>query len=202
MAELMLLNPSPRRKAKRKASPAQLRALAAGRRKRADMAVNPAPRKRRTTLRAASHTPTKRRKARRNPVGGMPTHGLMGSLLHAAYGAGGALAIDVAVTYLPLPASLTTGNAKYLTKAALAVSLGIIGKKFLGRTAAKMAEGALTVQAYEFGKSLMQSAGMNLAYMSPAQTMLPNSGMAQYLNAPGIDAGMGEYVGAQSNYSY
>ena len=201
MAELMLLNPAKRPSKRRKASPAQLRALAAGRRKRAGLATNPAPRKRRK-LRAATSGATRRR-VRRNPIAG-PSGGIVASMINAGMGASGALAVDAAVTYLPLPAMLTTGMAKHATKAALALALGMFGRKVIGRSAAKMAEGALTVVAYTAAKEMLAGAGMNLAYISPAQSFAPGMlaapGMAQYVNSF-QNSGMGEYV-SSAGYQY
>ena len=195
MAQLMLLNPAKRPTKRRKASPAQLRALAAGRRARA-VATNPAPRKRRK-LRAASTAHTKRRRVRRNPIS---TGGLMAQIMSAAQGAAGALAVDAVVTYIPFPTSMTTGTMKHITKAGLAIALGLVGKKFLGRAAGRMAEGALTVTAYSAAKEALAGVGMNLSgmgYVSPArqfQAALPAPGMAEYVNNFRQGQNVGEYV--------
>lgn len=199
MAELMLLNPRKRGAKRRKATPAQLRALAKGRatRKRNALARNPAPvRRKASVMRAAASNP-RRRRAARNPIG---MSGIVGQLMSAAQGAAGALAVDAVMTYVPLPTMLTSGNMKHVTRAGLAIGLGLVGKKFLGRTAGKMAEGAITVAAYQAAKGLLGGMGMNLAYMSPAQSfapnapgMLPNPGMAEYINSF-QNSGMGEYV--------
>jgi hypothetical protein len=208
MAQLMLLNPAKRRRrtaTKRRASPAQLRALAKGRasRKRrtrapvAYMAANPR-RRRRSAMRA---TPHHRRRVRRNPIGG--SVGLMGMVTGAAVGAAGALAVDAVVSYL-IPASmagtLLTGNMKYLTKGALAIGLGMIGRKVLGSAAGRMAQGALTVQVYAMARDMIgpSMTGMTfsgLGYAGPAQVSMPrrlaSPGVAEYLNQP---SGMAEYV--------
>jgi hypothetical protein len=197
-SELMLLNPAKRPSKRRKANPAQLRALAAGRRKRA-LATNPAQRKRRRKIGLrVSGAPVSRRRARRNPIGSPSGGGIVNSIVNAGISASGALAVDAFMTYAPLPASLSTGYAKHATKAALALALGIFGRKILGRTAAKMSEGALTVIAYTAAKEMLAGAGMNLAYMSPAQSFNPApqigmSGVAEYVNMY-QNSGMGEYV--------
>lgn len=201
MAQLMLINPAKRPSKRRKASAAQLRALAKGRatRKRNALASNPAPRRRRRhTLRAvARHT---RRRARRNPIG---MGGIMGSLTGAVWGAGGAVAVNYAFNLLPLPATMKTGMMGTVSKLGLAVALGMVGKSFLGRNAGKMAEGAMTVAAFEAIQTMLPvSAGgtsvAGLGYMSPGMnaggyslpnTSVPNmSGMGEYVS------GMGEYV--------
>ena len=202
MAQLMLINPAKRPGKRRKASPAQLRALAAGRRKRAGVASNPAPRKRRRSLRAVARS-TSRRRVRRNPIG---TSGIMSSIMGAVQGAGGALAVNAAFNFLPIPATMKTGMAGTATKMGLAIALGLVGKKVLGRTAGKMAEGAMTVIAYDAIKGMMpvSMGGDSLAglgYMSPGMNAggyaLPNmsvpsyAGMGEYVSGMG---GMGEYV--------
>jgi len=197
MAQLMLINPAKRpTKRRRKASPAQLRALAAGRAKRAGVpATNPAPRKRRRSMRAVARTV--RRKVRRNPIG---FGGITATILDAAKGAGGALAVNMVYDLLPLPLSMKTGHTADLVKAALAVGLGIAAKPLLGRTAAKMSEGALTVIAFQAMQNLMPVTGgavAGLSYVSPGMIAGPAGGMGEYVQS----SGMGEYVGA-GGYGY
>jgi len=202
MAQLMLINPAKRPAKRRKASPAQLRALAAGRHKRAGVASNPAPRKRRKSMRAVARST--RRRVRRNPIG---MGGLMGSLMGAVQGAGGALAVNAAFNMLPLPATLKTGMGGHATKFGLAIALGMLGKPLLGRAAGKMAEGAMTVAAYDAIKGFVPASmggdaatGVaGLGYYGPAI----NAG-----TLPGIDPntsvidGMGEYVSGMGQYTY
>lgn len=209
MAQLMLINParrpSKRRKAgSRKATPAQLRALAKARRARAGLSANPSPRRRRRSLRATSVST--RRRARRNPIG---VGGIMGSLGTAVWGAGGALAVGAAYNMLPLPATLKTGMMGTVSKLALAVAFGMIAKPMVGRNAGKMAEGAMTVIAYEALQGMLPasmggSGVAGLGYMSPGMVVggnaLPNTsvmnGVGEYVSGMG---GMGEYV---SGYGY
>lgn len=105
-----------------------------------------------------------------------------GTLGRAAVGAGGALAVDAimgqAARFLPpsLSARYTAAGGMnigyYGTKLAIALALGIGGAKFApGRfkaTAARMAEGSLTVQAYEIGRALLPAA-VTLGYYNPAR---------------------------------
>lgn len=195
MPELMLLNPSKRPSKRRRASPAQLRALAKARKARA-VRSNPAPRKRRKSPMRALATGVRRRRVRRNPIG-LGGGGMMGQLIGAMQGAAGALAVDAVLTYVPLPSMMTTGVMRNVTKAGLAIGIGLVGKKFLGRTAAKMAEGAMTVAAYSAAKDMLSGAGMTLGYMAPAMSyapsMLPAPGMAEYVNSF-HSSGVGEYV--------
>lgn len=202
MAQLMLINPA-KRPAKRKASAAQLRALAKARKARAGVASNPSPRRRRrTSLRAVARTT--RRRARRNPIG---AGGIMGNVMNAVQGAGGALAVNAVFNLLPLPPSMKTGFAVPAVKMALAVGVGMFAKPLLGRAAGKMAEGAMTVAAYEaiqgmlpvsMGGSSVPAGVAGLGYMSPGVIAAGNSGLVPNQSM----AGMGEYVNGMGEYVY
>lgn len=205
MGQLMLINPA-KRPAKRKATGAQLRALAKARKARAT-AARPNPAKR-PAMRAVVRST--RRKARRNPIG---ASGIMADLMGAAQGAGGALAVNAVVNLLPLPASMSAGWQKEAVKMAAAVALGTFGRKFIGRAAGKMAEGAMVVSAYNIISGMVPStfggsAVAGLGYMSPGMIagnvpgVLPNgsvAGLGQYVSGLG---GVGEYVPASNNYGY
>jgi len=207
MAQLMLINPAKRPK-KRKASPAQLRALAAGRKRRA-AAANPAPRRRRNSTAMRVTRSSTRRRARRNPIG---MTGVMGDLVGAVQGAGGALAVNAAMNILPLPASLKTGWGATASKIGLAVALGMLGRKVLGRSAGKMAEGAMTVAAYEaisgmvpttFGGSAPAAGVAGLGYYGAAQNAGGNIPVVNgSLPFNGNGSGMGEYVSGLGEYVY
>ena len=205
MAQLMLINParrpSKRRKSRtgRKASPAQLRALAKARRARAGLSANPSPRRRRRAMRATSHVT--RRRARRNPIG---MGGIMGMLGGAVWGAGGALAVNYAYNMLPLPASMKTGMMATVSQLGLAVAAGMLLKPVLGRNAGKMAEGAMTVTAFQALQSMLpMSAGgtsvAGLGYMSPG--MVAGGNALPNMSVPNF-AGMGEYVSGMGEYVY
>lgn len=201
MAQLMLINPSKRpSKRRRKASPAQLRALAAGRRKRSGLAANPAPRRRRRpSLRAVARS--SRRRVRRNPVG---MGGIMGNVMSAVQGAGGAVLVGMAYNMLPLPATMKVGMMGTVSKMGLAVALGMLGKPVLGRAAGKMAEGAMTVAAYEALQTMLPvtmggSSVAGLGYMSPG--MIAGGNALPNMSVPNF-AGMGEYVSGMGEYVY
>lgn len=159
---------------------------------------NPVRRSRRSARRSA------RRSFRRNPIGATQMRATLGTvqrgLVNAATGAGGAILTDMAMAQVArfLPATLTsrftaeTGGVNfgyYGVKAGIALALGIAGSRLLpGRMkslAARGAEGALTVQAYELARSLMP-AGVVLGYMSPGR----QAGMGKYLsrNRSGMSA--------------
>lgn len=130
MAQLMLVNPRKRRKARKtKARSSPVRALSTSVRRRF-------------------------KRYRRNPI---KTTGMMQTFQGGAIGAAGALAVDVAMTKLPLPANLTTGTLAPITKGMVGIGLGMlvakVGKnKKLGE---QLAAGAVTVALYNAGKQMI-----------------------------------------------
>jgi hypothetical protein len=205
----MLLNPSKQPTKRRGASPAQLRALAAGRRRRA-VAANPPPRKRRRhALRVATHHSARR--IRRNPIG---TGGITGQMTDVAFGAAGALATNAITALLPLPSTMMVGWQKEAVKSAVTIGLGMVGKKVLGRRAGKMVEGALVVSAYNLMGGMLPPSlgGTALPALGGAQT---NTLKGLSYMSPGYNAGgnlsdfnetvspLGQYVsGAMGEYVY
>lgn len=202
MEQLLLINPKARSKRKmakrtrrtrsaaQRAATRRLVAMNRGRR------ANPARRRRHHVRRARRSNPIhltsrhvrrhRRVHRRRNPIG----MGGMGALFMTALKGGvGAVAVDMIYGYLPLPVTMKTGNMGAVSKAAVAVLLGTLGRRVLGRTATDMAAGALTVQAYQIIGSL--TSGMGLGYVSAG---LPVSASPASTSAPAPAAGMGAYL--------
>ena len=73
----------------------------------------------------------------------------------AALGAGGAIALDVAIGYLPIPATFTTGYAKHALRIAGALGIGFVARKFLRGRGAAVGQGALTVAMYSLFKDVL-----------------------------------------------
>lgn len=151
MSEIMFLNPSRRGHAKRKRSRRHsFKAKSPKRRvkrrrggRRGGVVVVANPHRRRGKSRRGGLS------IMRNPVGGVKT-----ALMDAAYGAGGAVAMDLAMGFLPLPTSLQSGPLNYAAKGAIAIGLGMAAEKFLGSArGSKIADGALTVVMYEAAKA-------------------------------------------------
>lgn len=118
-------------------------------------------------------------------------------VMPAFIGAGGALAVNAIVNYAPLPDVMKTGKAIYLTRAGLAVALGMFGSRLpgIGRYAGKMAEGALIVTMADLGKQVATEQGYNLSgyglgYTSAARIAPPNN----VRRMSGVRPGMGMYV--------
>lgn len=192
MAQLMLINPRRRsagrkktRTAAQKRATAKLVALNKSRKRRSNpIAANP---KRRTYRHAAASSAPRRSRRRSNPIS---LRNPVAMLMPALIGAGGALAVNAVVNYIPLPAMLTQGRMRYVTKFGIAVLLGTVGRKFLGSKAEKMAEGSMIVTMTDALKDVVGGAtGLQLgenddgiAYYSPAQIAEYTDQMSMYMN--------------------
>lgn len=132
-----------RRKARRSAAPAQ----AAPRRSKRRRPISSA--------RAASQAGRVLRYRRPNPIGGLGDF-MKNTLMPSAVGGAGALALDVALAALPLPATMKVGPMAPLVKVAGAVGLGMLAGQFLGRkTGEQVAAGALTVTIYNVARTTL-----------------------------------------------
>ena len=129
-----------------------------------------------------------RRRRRSNPIGGM-FGGIVPQLMTALKGAGGAIAVNAIYNYVPLPAMLRQGKMVYVTKAALAMFLGVFGRRFLGAAATDMARGALTVITTQAAVEVLANTGLRLGESY--------SGIGYYSPGEAMDGiqGLGEYVG-------
>jgi hypothetical protein len=114
-------------------------------------------------------------------------------LIPSAVGAAGALAVNAVVNYAPLPDALKAGNTVYLTRAGLALAIGMVGPRLpvLGRYASDMARGALIVTMTDFGKVLALQQNINLSglgYIGPARVV---QGPSHWLRGPRGMSGAG-----------
>jgi hypothetical protein len=202
MPQLMLVNPAKRRKSRRKTSSRKKRSTRRMRRNpiaRASTRRNPVKR-------------VRRRKYRRNPIGGKLSMRkvLNTQVMPALTQAGGALAVDLGYGYLSgyLPAMLTTGAARHATKGLMAILLSTVAANFVKSTTAnQMAVGALTVTIHDAAKEVLATTmpslplgyynyapvqGLNY-YTQPALTA--SSGLNAYANSgammPEYDTSMG-----------
>lgn len=172
-AEILLVNPKKRRK----------------RRKTRARRRNPVRRRRR----ASTHVTRRRR--RRNPV---RFRGAINTLVVPAFwGAGGALALDFALGFIPLPANLKTGITGYAVKGASAIALGMLlqnMKLVPAKIAQDMTSGALAVMLHGALKEQIQMffpqvnlgeyMGNELGFVSsgyPAEGWDDENDMAAYL---------------------
>lgn len=151
--------------------------------------------------------PRSRRRHRRNPIARLSVNGIVGQLVPAAYGAGGAIALNLALSYLPLPDVLKSGWPRHVTRLAGAMAVGYAARKFLGRRGEAVGFGALTVVVYDIVKGLLATASPEIGarlgdfedvtledggFIDPAP---PVRGFAAYLEGEADDDdGMGAYL--------
>jgi hypothetical protein len=128
-----------------------------------------APKRRRVTRRKSGGTPSslgytvgsgpirRRKRYKRNPMGlGSVKNIVTGQLLPAAYGAGGAVVLNLALSYLPLPDAVKTGWPRHGVRLVGALAVGWAARKFVkGSTGNAMAAGALIVVVYDIVKAAL-----------------------------------------------
>lgn len=198
MSQMLLLtaNPKRRKAGKRKAtrSPAQRAAfakmIAANKRSNPSPARSGKKRRRRASVAAA---PSRRRSGGSSGFSRGNLAAQATSLAkNGAIGGAGALGLDVIMGYANgiLPASVASrvnsdGSTNWLyygVKGALAVGVGVIGQKVVSApVAAKLAEGALTVMAYELARGMMPTS-VPLGFVNPAPTLNGVRGVNRILN--------------------
>ena len=228
MEQLLLINPSrrksaskPRRKTRTAAQKAATRRLVAMNKsrhgaptrrtvkRRAKARTHPVagyfPNPKRRSIRHTVKRAVTRRKYKRNPSSRTD---IMAMLIKGLQGGAGAVAVNTVYAKLPLPVMMKIGNMQFVGRAALAVALGIFGRKILpGNTAARMAEGSLAVTAHDvivhFAGTMAPSFGLagDMGFVPGGQGLMDYpagnqpSQLAEYINAPGMAGadGMGEY---------
>lgn len=206
---LLLLNPS--RRKRRKSTKRRTAAQRAATRKL--VALN-RRRSRKSSVTTFKVNTMKRRsrRYRRNPSArgrglSLSTAGAMSIVKPAAVGAVGALSVNLIMNQLgsSLPATLTDGKMNYVTRAAVAMLLGVFGGKVPGLRpyARSMAQGSLTVTLSDLGREVAAGAGINLAgmgrvgYINPGFIATPWA--AGRGNMPGTMGRVGQYVPALPN---
>lgn len=190
-SRLFVVNPSPRRRKKRRA---------AGRRRRVSIfTTNPVRRRRRrraTTYRrnpVALANPVRRRRRvaryRRNPIslgGGRGGIKITSLIMPAVTVGAGAVAVEIGMGFLPLPARLKTGMARHATKGALSLALGWAVARFSSkRLGEALALGGLTIATHD-------------AIKEQILRMAPGVRFGQYENRMGEY--MGEYLGGSGSF--
>lgn len=174
MSEILLVNPT-KRKRKRKTKKRKTSKRRTARRK------NPAPPGRKRTYRR-----------KRNPTGGrlFSQRNLMDVATAGVTGASGAIALDVALAYLPIPANWKEGISGDITKAVGAIAIGGLARQFKlvkPSTARDMTVGALTVQFTGIGRKLLAQ-------------FAPGVALSAYMDSDYMDA-LG-YAGSGWNPAY
>ncbi|MDE2020927.1 MAG: hypothetical protein KGJ13_11375 [Patescibacteria group bacterium] len=190
MAEMLLINPRGRRKAKR-----SVKRTSRARRRNPIAAVKHAVKRRRNPIARVRRHVSRRR---RNPISlGVSRKDFLSEFKAALVGASGAVAVDMIMGqvngYLPasLQVSSTTVGAGDAVKAALTVILGKVLNKSTRGMSGKMATGALTVQAHgiisAYLPASMKVAGVG--YRSPAQVTQGSARVGPI--RPGVNAYQG-----------
>lgn len=196
-------------------------------------AASAAPRKRRKARRTAAAAPKRRRKrpAGARPATGyvvgsgrirryklnprrrasrrrrsnprFSLNSITSQLAPAAYGAGGAIALDVALGYIPLPAQLKTGYAKHAVKIVGALGIGMLASKFLPGNAKAIGSGALTVAMYGLLKDVLVKFAPAVKGLGDYEEVIVTdyadmSGVGAYLTNDdqpvSVDPGVGAYM--------
>lgn len=217
--QILLVNPRRRRRKKNaRRSRRRVSRIRRRRLKNPFAAVNPRRRRHR------SHGIRRRRRNPRAIGRSLSVRGIVSQLIPAATGAVGAVGLDIALSYIPVPDAYKTGWIGTGVKIAGAIGLGMLAGRFVGRERGKLfTAGALTVIAYQVVRGLASQAlgdkvkglsgvadftdlqlssniagdGMG-AYMRPA---LAGPGLGAYMNPAGLLQGMdGGSSGGDSGY--
>jgi hypothetical protein len=190
MAELLLVNPHRRRKAKRarrkRRAKSPAHALIVARKS------NP----RRRSVRGRARLVRRRAKrAHRAGIAGIKAS-FVPNLKAGAIGAAGALGLDVLMgaltSKLSLPPTLQSGWGKYALKIAGAVGVGVLGSYVLRGRGAALSQGALTVVLHDIAREQLTQAFPSL----PLGEYLTFAPVVGYDYQPALPAstGMGEYL--------
>lgn len=156
------------------------------RRRRKSRSVVVYTRKRRRNPRRKSYRRHRHRARSRNPFS---TGSIKSALMPALFGAGGAIVTNIAFGYGSsyLPASLQTGWGAFAVQAAVAIGIGFLAGKFMGRSDGQaVAVGGLTVVAVTALTPVLSSAVPSLPGLSGLR------GLADYqpYRRPGVGAYM------------
>lgn len=137
----------------------------------------------------------RRHHARRaREINPLSTSGITALAVPAVIGAAGAIGVDVALAYLPVPAALQTGYANLALKIAAAIGGGyLVGRFTSRRTGAAVAAGALTVYGYDALKQILSNTvGSSIKGLSGLADFQDFSsvGVGAYMARPGVGAYM------------
>lgn len=232
--ELLLINP--RRRRRRAANGRFVKASSKRRRRRNPIAANPRRRRRRRNPIAAIAANPRRRRRRRNPIAianprrrrrrasairvrrrrsnprMLSPRGIMNALIPAGMGAVGAVALDVAMTWVPLPAQFQTPLWRNVARIVGAIGLGYAASFVIGREKAKQVTlGALTVASYTVVRDLVTQnfpqiglsgaetydmSDLRMGYISPSPMLTNARGVGAYMRGsmPSPAPGVGAYM--------
>jgi hypothetical protein len=145
MAEMLILNPKRRKKRKTVAKKTV---------------------KRKTMARRAGPKRALKRVVRRqrNPIAKKGFGGILqNTVLPSAIAAGGAIGLDIMMSYVPVPDTIKEGPMKHLVKGVGAIGMGMLASMFLkAKTAELITTGAMTVVMHSAGKEMLQKMAPNI----------------------------------------
>lgn len=207
MSEVLLVNPR-RRRARKKVARRRPRKRAAARRRRNPIGpyarrANPVRRRRRPARKrrasrlgmyvANPRRRTRRRRYRKNP---MTMRSVLNNLVIPAAQAGaGAVLLDVAWGYVPIPDNIKNGAMRHVAKGVGAIVLGWgVGQFASKKMGDTMAMGALTVTFHAAFRELTQQflPNVNLAYYSAGPTAGYDPALGYYVSSPRLTTRGGE----------
>jgi hypothetical protein len=173
--------------------------------------INPHRRRARGRRRSNPVFASRRRSSahrRRNPIS---MAGLMPMVIGGATGAAGAIAADLAIGYLPLPAMLQSGILRQVTRLGVVIGLGAAVGKFASRQIGEhLAVGGATAVLYDMIKGLLVSQFPTLPLQPVATVVLPTTtpaaaatpGTAGWISpAPMLSDYAGTYSG-EADFNY
>jgi hypothetical protein len=127
-------------------------------------------------------------------------------VMPAAIAGMGALSLDVAMGFMPLPENLKSGPLRHVVKGFGAVLLGMaVGMVTNKRTGDTMALGALTVTAYNAFRELAGTfaPGLTLGYYSAGANAGYDPQLGYYVSSPNMITSGGEsHVSPNSELGY
>jgi hypothetical protein len=222
--EIAILNPDPARSKKRKARKG-VKAVAAkkkskSKKKHVSRKAHAAPRKAKHKTAKRHKLPKGARKATGYVVGSAPIRrrhmnprhrrrhhnprlsiaGITSQVVNGAFGAAGALAVDVALGYIPLPAMLKTGYGKHATRIAGALGVGFLASKVAKGRAQAIGSGAMAIAVYGLLKDVVVQFAPNIKGLGDYEEVVVNPGVGEYfdnaspLSAYLEDQGVGAYM--------
>lgn len=196
MAELLLVNPRRRKRRKTaKASRRRSRIRAKRRKRSVPVQFLKNPRKRRK-MRLPAFVRSRRRSrgASRLSVSGI--RGLVNSTVRPAVtAAAGAVLLDAAWAYLPIPAQLKAGPVRHVAKGAGAVALTLIAERVVSRSMAhQFGVGAMTVVLHGAIRELLAQFLPQVRLGDMYYDDYPSLNGLSYVNAGQAMDGLGVYM--------
>lgn len=192
-----VVNPIHRKK-RRRTKARKARRASARRSRVVHVMQNPSPKRRRRSFRRAAAKRARRFVSRAKRATGF--QGILNQFVPAATGAAGALVLDVALGYLPIPETLKTGPMAPVVKAGLVIGAGMVArnvvpKRFVDAGVA----GALTIIAYNTLKGVLKTAMPQLPGLGEDEGLIslgyisPGSQLSGYVNGYASDE-LGNFV--------